>query len=108
MTTSALQINNLTDASGNPTGGLVTGKGFHIEWQNGPLGKGEDRKEPNGASIETVIFSIIQRLEFFQKHNFNCRENAIAITKLQEASMWLGERTKRRMHAGTAGTHEGS
>jgi len=46
---------NETDKDGNPTGGKVTGTGLLIEWQNGPLGRGADRKEPNGAFVETVI-----------------------------------------------------
>ena len=27
------------DMDGNPAGGVSTGKGFTISWQNGPLGK---------------------------------------------------------------------
>lgn len=39
------------DTNGNPAGGRTIGTGIEIFWQNGPLGRGEDRKEPNGASI---------------------------------------------------------
>lgn len=45
---------NRVDADGNPAGGSLSGKGLSIEWQDGPLGRGADRKEPNGAFVETV------------------------------------------------------
>lgn len=50
----------------------------------------------NGAQIEDVIEVLIERLQEFQKGKFSCRENALAITKLQEARMWLEERTRNR------------
>lgn len=36
------------DANNNPAGGCTSGNGFAISWQNGQLGRGEERKEPNG------------------------------------------------------------
>lgn len=92
----------------NPAGGSVEGVGIKIEWQNGPLGRGEDRKEPNGAFVQAVIFAALQRIEHYQESRFKCRENAIAITKLEEASMWLNRRTQRREDDGTEGTHRGN
>lgn len=50
----------------------------------------------NGAQIEDVIEVLIERLQGFQKGKFHCRENDLAITKLQEAKMWLEERTRNR------------
>lgn len=99
--------NNL-DENGNPTGGQVTGVGLSIQWQNGPLGRDGDRKEPNGAFVETVIAAVIQRIEAYQRSKFNCRENALAITKLEEALHWLDARTKRREDSKIEGTHEGN
>ena len=81
-------IENTVDENGNPAGGAVTGVGLQIEWQNGPLGRGDDRKEPNGAFVETVISAALQRIQWCQTESngkFDCRENAIAITKLEEA-----------------------
>jgi hypothetical protein len=46
---------NLDDLDGNPAGGHVLGTGLRIDWQDGPLGRGEGRSEPNGAFVETVI-----------------------------------------------------
>lgn len=96
---------NTTDENGNPTGGSVSGIGLKIDWQNGPLGRGEDRKEPNGAFCETVIAAVIQRIEFYQRSKFKSRENALAITRLEEALHWLNARTQRREVAGIEGTH---
>ena len=96
---------NQNDKNGNPTGGVVTGVGLRIEWQNGPLGRGEERKEPNGAFVETVIDAARQRIQFYQDSKFNCRENAIAITKLEEALLWLNKRTADRDKRQVEGTH---
>lgn len=101
-----IQANNQVDDNGNPTGGTVSGKGIDIRWQNGPLGTGADRKEPNGAFVEGVIQAAIQRLEFFQNSKFKCRENALAITKLEEALHWLNWRTTKRVALGVEGTHQ--
>jgi hypothetical protein len=99
---------NETDENGNPTGGHVHAVGLDIQWQAGPLGRGEDRKEPNGAFVETVIAAAKQRIEFYQAANggkFACRENSIAITKLDEALLWLDKRTREREARNVEGTH---
>ena len=36
-----------SDHKKRPAGGVTTGRGFTISWQNGPLGRGKDRIEPN-------------------------------------------------------------
>ncbi len=90
---------------GNPTGGSAIGTGIEINWQDGPLGRGSDRLEPNGAFVEGVIESAIGRLEFFQESKFKCRENALAITKLEEALHWLDHRTSSREKREVEGTH---
>ena len=107
---------NGLDQNGNPAGGEVKGKGFQIEWQNGPLGRGEDRQEANGAFVEDVMTALLKRLEFYQRGDdyltgppgkFSCRENALAITHLEESLHWLQARTARRELEGVEGTHEG-
>lgn len=99
---------NDVDASGNPTGGNAVGTGLSIFWQDGPLGRPEDgtRLVPNGAFVETVIAAAKQRIEFYQQSKFACRENAIAITKLDEALMWLNKRTQDRETRKVEGTHK--
>lgn len=101
-------IGNGVDENGNPTGGAVTGVGLQIYWQKGPLGRGEDRQEPNGAFVETVLSAALQRLQFYQdasEGRFRCRENAVAITKIEEALMWLDKRTRDREARQVEGTH---
>lgn len=94
-----------TDISGNPAGGVTEGLGINIEWQNGPLAVDGVRKEPNGAFVEGVIAAALDRLEFYQTSKFSCRENSLAITKLQEALHWLQHRTRDREQRGVEGTH---
>lgn len=99
---------NITDHAGNPAGGDVKSVGLEIHWQNGPLGRGADRMEPNGAFVETVIAAAKQRIEFYQRVSmgkFACRENALAITKLEEALHWLDHRTQQREARDVEGTH---
>ena len=38
------ECTNELDADGNPAGGSVNGNGLTIKWQDGPLGRGEDRQ----------------------------------------------------------------
>jgi len=97
---------NRQDDDGNPTGGQVRGDGLRIDWQDGPLGRGKDRKAPNGAFVETVIDACRQRIQFYQDSKFKCRENALAITKLEEALMWLNKRTTDREKRGVEGEHK--
>ena len=94
------------DANGNPAGGITTATGIEIQWQNGPLGRGKDRKEPNGAFVESVIQAALERLQFYQNGKFKCRENALAITKLEEALHWCNHRTKNREKREVEGTHQ--
>jgi hypothetical protein len=97
---------HFTDTDGNPTGGTTAGTGIGISWQNGPLGRGEDRKEPNGAFVEEVVEAAIGRLAFYQSSKFSCRENAVALTHLETALLWLQKRTQDREERQVEGTHE--
>ena len=73
-----------------------------IHFQEGPV------KEcgVNGVMNEDLIAMVITRLEHFQKSEFACRENALAITKLEEALLWLRKRTMGREKKGIEGTHK--
>lgn len=94
------------DQDGNPRGGRTTGVGITIDWQNGPLGRGPDRALPNGAFVEGVIKAALGRLRRYQDSKFKCRENALALTKLEEALHWLHARTADREARGVEGTYE--
>lgn len=73
-----------------------------IHFQEGPI------KEcgVNGCCNEDLIVMVIRRLEGFQNSEFKCRENEMAITKLEEALLWLRKRTMGRENRGVEGTHE--
>lgn len=96
---------HVLDEAGKPAGGKTTGVGLSIEWQNGPLGRGDERKEPNGAFVEGVIAAAIGRIQWYQASGFSCRENAIALTHLETALLWLDKRTQEREARGVEGTH---
>lgn len=95
------------DSQGRPAGGTTSGCGISISWQNGPLGRGTERL-PNGAFVEGVIAAALGRLQFYQGTQFSCRENALAITKLEEALHWCQHRTRRREEQGVEGTYAGA
>jgi hypothetical protein len=102
-----LSVNNV-DANGNPTGGMVSGTGIQIAWQDGPLGRGDERREPNGAFVDGVIEAAIRRLEFYQMASggrFACDENAAAIEHLRDAMEVLEARTRDREARAVEGTH---
>ena len=96
---------NWTDESGNPAGGIANAVGVEIEWQKGPLGRGDERRKPNGAFIETVISIVADRLEFYQASKFACRENQLALEHLNIALGALDRRTKDREDKDIEGTH---
>lgn len=101
------------DEDGNPAGGVSTGKGLTISWQNGPLGRigTDERKEPNGAFVEDVVGAAKGRFEFYQKvgdGKFACEENAECIALLTRVEEICQARTQRRTEAKTEGTHEGN
>ena len=74
-----------------------------ILFQNGPTDA--DGNGVNGVTHEAQLAIVIDRLQGFQSGKYACRENAIALTKLQEAQMWLQSRTRARMARGVEGTH---
>jgi len=95
-----------TDENGNPAGGHTFGTGFTIAWQNGPLGRGSERQEPNGAFVEGMIHATIDRLEFYQEGKFKSEYNELAIRRLKEALAHLNDRTADREVRDVEGTHK--
>lgn len=73
-----------------------------VGFQKGPV------KEAgvNGIHNEDLLAMVLDRLRCFQGSPFRCRENALAITKIEEGLMWLNSRTKKRIERGVEGTHE--
>lgn len=56
----------------------------------------------DGTTNEEVIEMLINRISFLQA-KFPCKENACAITKLEEALMWLEKRTRDRVKRNVEG-----
>lgn len=77
-------------------GGLQLGV---IKFQNGPI----KEHGVNGITQEALLAICIDRLEGFQRGEFACRENALALTKMQEAMHWLHHRTRDREARGVEG-----
>ena len=73
-----------------------------IDFQKGPLLEAG----VNGVSIESLLAVAEHRLLGFQSGPFACRENAVALTKLQECMMWLHKRTRDRIARGVEGTNQ--
>lgn len=97
---------NWSDADGNPAGGVNTGRGFTISWQNGPLGRGAEREEPNGAFVEDIIDAVIRRINFYQCSQFACDENAKALDHLCSALAVLMDKTADREARGVEGEYK--
>jgi len=72
-----------------------------VKFQKGPI------KEcgVNGVANEDLLLMVITRLQQFQNSPYACRENALALTKLEEAVMWLRKRTLDREARNVEGTH---
>lgn len=94
------------DKEKNPAGGTSTGVGYRVDWQNGPLGRGEDRKPQNGAFVEDIILVAISRVEFYQRTKFNHPQNAETLKHLRAAFASMQKRTAEREERGVEGTHE--
>lgn len=87
-----------------------------IEFQNGPISSPADF---NGVTNEALLAILIDRMRGFQharnpdgSFDFNSRgkyasrENALALTAMEEALLWLQKRTRDRMARGVEGTHK--
>lgn len=85
-----------------PPGLVVQHPNFVVlGFQNGPIAE----VGVNGITHEALLAILVDRLRSFQAGPFACRENALALTKLEEAQMWLLQRTRARMARGVEGTH---
>lgn len=71
-----------------------------VDFQKGPI----QENGINGVMNEDLIAIVIDRLQGFQDSNYKCRENAIALTKLEEALLWLRKRTMDRERRNVEGT----
>lgn len=72
---------------------------FPISFQKGAV----NEAGVNGISDECLLAIVKDRLQGFQRGEFSCRENAIALTKLEECIMWLNKRSADRIERGVEG-----
>jgi len=92
------------DASTNPSENNENGTGATrctILFQNGTI----PEKGTNGITQEVLLAIVADRLRGFQSGQFKCKENACALTHIEEAMHWLQQRTIARMRRGVEGTH---
>lgn len=94
------------DTEGNPSRGGETGteapsKHAVLLFQNGPI----PEKGTNGITQEVLLAIVADRLRSFQAGPYKCKENACALTHIEEAMHWLQQRTIARMRRGVEGTH---
>ena len=72
-----------------------------IKFQNGA------RKLPDSIAgvIDTDLLEIVRdRLKSFQSGEFSSRENAVALTHIEDALMWLNRRVEDRIERNVLGT----
>jgi len=72
-----------------------------IQFQKGP------RKDPTSRHgvIDSDLLEIVRdRLKSFQAGEFATRENAIALTHIEEALMWMNRRVEDRIERNVLGT----
>jgi hypothetical protein len=79
-----------------------TGGSVRLNFQNGPI----NEVGVNGITQEVLLAICADRLRAFQAGPYACRENALALTKIEEAQHWLHHRTLARMARGVEGTHQ--
>ena len=96
-----------TNGTGNPS---ATAEDYRasfsrtiILFQNGAI---KDVGGVNGVSQEALLAIVIDRLRGFQSGEFKTRENAVALTHLETALLWLHKRTIDRMNRGVEGTNQ--
>jgi hydrogenase maturation factor len=92
-------FNTDTNASYEP---IVPEASVQILFQNGPIGE----VGINGVTQEVLLAIVLDRLKSFQAGQYSCRENALAMTKIEEGLHWLQQRTLARMRRGVEGTHQ--
>jgi len=75
-----------------------------VKFQKGPVAEAGR----NGIFMEDLLQICVHRLECFQAEAapFACRENALALTKIQEALHWLDHRTRDRQERGVEGRNQ--
>ena len=96
----AISSRNGCDVEGHCYQVLAGSQQSEINFQLGPV------KEAgvNGVTNEALLAIVIHRTKYLNT-KFPCRENSLAITKIEEALHWLEARTKDRLSRDVEGTN---
>lgn len=73
-----------------------------INFQNGPI----KESGVNGITQEVLLAIVADRLRAFQAGPFSSKDNAVALTHVESAILWLQKRTNERLRRGVEGTHQ--
>ena len=73
----------------------------NIQWQDGTIRE----VGRNGVQVAEALEVVLNQLKGYQTQ-FPCKENAISITKIEEAILWQEKRTSDRIKRGVEGKHE--
>ena len=87
-----------------PFGSQDNEKSFNvgISFQKGPRNVPSSR---HGILDQDLLEIVRDRLRAFQSGEFACRENALALTHIEEALMWMNLRAEDRAERGVLGTY---
>lgn len=74
-----------------------------ISFQHGARNEGGSTR----GVLDTDLLEIVRdRLKGFQSGEFACRENACALTHIEEALMWMNRRVEERAERNVLGTNK--
>jgi hypothetical protein len=118
VTTHVTGIDDLTDSivivSDNPDPSAGNGTHFYeasgpdgkmcasIQFQHGPR---NDPSSTPGLTLQAAIEILIDHVRSFQGGPYACRENALVLTKLEEAQHWAQHRAIDRKRRGVLGVN---
>ena len=101
----------VTDEKGN--GGanhryqIVSVNNYDVVYSNIILQNGARKlEESTHGVLDTDLLEIVRhRLQCFQQGPFSSRENAVALTHIEEALMWMNRRVEDRIERNVLGTN---
>jgi len=74
-----------------------------IVFQHGPR---NETGSTAGVTDQAVLSVLIDRMKCFNAGPYGCRENALALTKMEEALHWMRARAEERRSRGVLGKNE--
>ena len=96
---------NWVDENNMPAGGTVEGRGYHINWQDGPVSE----NGVNGAQVIDILKACYNRVRFLDTASnglFACDENTDTLEAIHVAIMRQRDRDRDRAKREVEGTHQ--